>query len=317
LARRAQGAPDSAARELRAALADVERPGRSLALAERRSAFLADKWDVYAQLALTERARGRPGAAFEASERLRAREMLELLARGRVGAPSDTAAELVIREQDLRHRIAELTHDLESATAGDDALRGPNATPLRTAATEGLTRAQEAYAELLLEMRERTPQHAALVSPETPTWRDVARRLAPDEAFIEYLVSDSGTLAFAPRPDALPASRREVAAIARLAGPEPLVLSGGAATEDAFRREAPTRRILHLATYGVLNKHNPLFSYVDLAPGGGQDGRLEVHEVFGLRLQADLVVLSACQTGLGSGALADVPTGDDWVGLAR
>ncbi len=445
LARRAQGAPDSAARELRAALADIERPGRSLALAERRSAFLADKWDVYAQLALTERARGRPGAAFEASERLRAREMLELLVRGRVGAPSDTAAELVIREQDLRHRIAELTHDLESATAGDDALRGPNATPLRTATTESLTRAQEAYAELLLEMRERTPQHAALVSPETPTWRDVAQRLAPDEAFIEYLVSDSGslafvivsdtfaavdlgagrrdlarlvefargtlerratartdslwrgplrrlhqhlfapleetglladktrlvlvphgelhylpfaallesgagnrflverydvtvtpsaavwlalarsppgratagTLAFAPRPDALPASRREVAAIARLAGPEPLVLTGSAATEDAFRREAPNRRVLHLATYGVLNKHNPLFSYVDLAPGGGQDGRLEVHEVFGLRLQADLVVLSACQTGLGSGALADVPTGDDWVGLTR
>jgi len=42
-----------------------------------------------------------------------------------------------------------------------------------------------------------------------------------------------------------------------------------------------------------------------------------VHEVFGLTLAADLVVLSACQTGLGSGALADVPPGDDWVGLTR
>ena len=56
---------------------------------------------------------------------------------------------------------------------------------------------------------------------------------------------------------------------------------------------------------------------MDLAAGGEQDGRLEVHEVFGLRLAADLVVLSACQTGLGSGALADVPAGDDWVGLTR
>jgi CHAT domain-containing protein len=75
--------------------------------------------------------------------------------------------------------------------------------------------------------------------------------------------------------------------------------------------------VLHLATYGILNKPNPLFSYVELAPGGDQDGRLEVHEVFGLTLVADLVVLSACQTGLGSGALADVPAGDDWVGLSR
>jgi CHAT domain-containing protein len=56
---------------------------------------------------------------------------------------------------------------------------------------------------------------------------------------------------------------------------------------------------------------------VELAPGGGHDGRLEVHEIFGLALAADLVVLSACQTGVGSGALSDVPAGDDWVGLTR
>ena len=67
----------------------------------------------------------------------------------------------------------------------------------------------------------------------------------------------------------------------------------------------------------MLNQQNPLFSYVALAPDAGDDGRLEVHEVFGLRLAADLVVLSACQTGLGSGAESDVPAGDDWVGLAR
>ncbi len=441
LAFRAQGESDSAAREFRAAIAEVERPSRSLTLAERRSGFFADKWDVYAQLALTERARGRPGAAFEASERLRAREMLELLTRGRVSAPPDTAADLVAREQDLRRRIAELTQDLTPQPPLHAVERGS-----RGEVPNGvgeLQRIQDAYGELLLEMRERAPRHAALVSTETSSWRDVALRLAPDQAFIEYLVSDSGSLAFvvtrdtigvvelgvshrdlarlvklargtiepsgsprtdslwrgplrqlhryliapledarlltgkarlvlvphaelhyvpfaalvdgeraggflveryevsvtpsasvwlalgqrqagrgtagvlafAPRPDALPASRREVAAIARLAGAD--VLTGAAATEAAFRRDAPTRRVLHLATYGVLNKQNPLFSYVELAPGGSDDGRLEVHEVFGLQLAADLVVLSACQTGLGSGALADVPAGDDWVGLTR
>jgi CHAT domain-containing protein len=445
LARRAQGATDDAARELRAALAEIERPSRSLALAERRSAFLADKWDVYAQLALTERARGRTGAAFEASERLRAHEMLELLGRGRITAPRDTAAELVTREQDLRHRVAELTRDLERPSRRPEAVRGPDVSRASPATREVLLQAQDAYAELLLEIKERAPQHAALVGRQTATWRDVARRLMPDEALIEYLVSDSGSLAFvvardtiaaldlgvsrgdlarliefargtleprgsprtdslwraplrrlyqhlidpleqagllagkarlvivphaelhylpfaaliegegrvrflveryelavtpsasvwltlgdrpprraatgvlalAPRPDVLPASRREVAAIARLVGTEVRVLDGGTATEEAFRIEAPARRVLHFATYGVLNKHNPLFSYVELAPGGAHDGRLEVHEVFGLHLSADLVVLSACQTALGSGTLSDVPAGDDWVGLTR
>ena len=457
LARHAQGRDDEATRELRAALAEIERPSRSLALAERRSAFLADKWDVYGQLALIERARGRPEAAFEASERLRAREMLELLQRGRLSSP-DTASELVSREQDLRHRIAELTHDVDSADA--DALRGPDAPTASAATREALGRAHEAYGELLLEMRERSPRHAMLVSPVTATWRDVGRRLGSDAVLIEYLVSDSGSLAFliardtlavvdlgaerrtlarlvefargalvltprpplrnaerggqeagstpaeslwrgplrqlhqyliapleetglltgktrlflvphaelhylpfaallggsgdrqflieryeiavtpsasvwlalgdrpagavssgtlalAPRPDVLPASRREAAAVGRLSGADARVLTGSAATEAAFRREAPGRRILHLATYGVLNKQNPLFSYVDLAADSAQDGRLEVHEVFGLHLAADLVVLSACQTGLGAGALGDVPAGDDWVGLTR
>jgi tetratricopeptide (TPR) repeat protein len=451
MALRVRGALDDAAREQRAALAEIDRPARSLVLSERRSAYRADKWDVYAQLALTERARGFPGAAFEASERLRAREMLELLARGRVTTPSDTATELVEREQDLRRRMAELTEGLTPGPPLHDVERGLGG-EVRSAAGEAeLQRVQDAYAELLLDMRERAPRHADLVVREAATWRDVSRRLGADQVLIEYLVSDSGSLAFvvtqdtlavvdlgiarrdlaslvklargtlvphppspspqrgegerggaalwrgplrrlhqyliapieeagllpgktrllivphaelhylpfaalvgddgrfliqrydialtpsasvwlslgerrpdrsaagvlafAPRPDALPASRREVGAIARLAGAE--VLTGAAATEAAFRRDAPTRRVLHLATYGVLNKQNPLFSFVELAPGGEQDGRLEVHEVFGLHLSADLVVLSACQTGVGSGALADVPPGDDWVGLTR
>jgi CHAT domain-containing protein len=442
---RARGAMDAAARELRTAAADLQRAGRSLVLPERRAAFLADKWDVYAELALVERARGRPGAAFEASERLRARDMVELLGRGRVSAPSDTAAELVAREQDLRRRIAELMQEAEGAGSGE--LRGPDLTLPAGATRAALLRAQEFYAELLLELRERAPRHAALLSRDVAEWRDVAQRLAPDEAFVEYLLTDSASLAFvvvrdslsvvdlgvgrrevarqvefargtlerravqqadsmwraplrrlhgeliapiedagllagktrlvlvphaelhylpfaaltdaagegqarflveryelaltpsasvwlalarrrspggsagalalAPKPDVLPASRREVEAIGRRLGTDALVVAGGDATEAAFRREAPRRRVLHLATYGLLNKQNPLFSFVELGAGEGHDGRLEVHEVFGLDLAADLVVLSACQTGLGSGAVADVPAGDDWVSLTR
>jgi CHAT domain-containing protein/tetratricopeptide (TPR) repeat protein len=441
LALKAQGAFDAAARELRAAVDALEGPSRSLVLPERRSAFLADKWDTYAQLALLQRARGLPAAAFEANERLRAREMLELLTRGRITTSSDGSPDLIDREQDLRRRIAELTRELDRAASGTDVVRGPDLSRVGTSKRQELLQAQEEYADLLLRIRERAPRHAAFVSPRTASWREVAERLTPDQAFVTYLVSDSasvafvvvrdtmvtvdlrvsrrelarlvefargtldlrrsdslwrgpfrrlhahliapvedtrllagktqlvlaphaelhylpfaallssetrsrflgeryqltvtpsasvwlalgdrpsrtgeGVLALAPRPDALPASSREVAVVERLAGEKVQVRIGATATETMFRREAPGSRILHLATFGVLNKHNPLFSFVELMPGGADDGRLEVHEVFGLQLTAELVILSACQTGLGSGALADVPPGDDWVSLTR
>ncbi len=51
---------------------------------------------------------------------------------------------------------------------------------------------------------------------------------------------------------------------------------------------------------------------VFMAPGGKDDGRLEVREIFGLDLSAQLVVLSACETGLGK-----LSTGDELVGLQR
>ena len=134
-------------RELRAAIAELEGPGRSLRLAERRSAFLSDKWEVYAQLALVERQRNRPGSAFEASERLRAREMLELLARGRIGAPSGAGAPLIARAQDLQRRMAEL------ATASNDGVGGVSGAALRGPAERGGGGPRQ---EALTETRRRT-----------------------------------------------------------------------------------------------------------------------------------------------------------------
>jgi len=65
------------------------------------------------------------------------------------------------------------------------------------------------------------------------------------------------------------------------------------------------------------HKLNPLFSGIELEAGGGEDGRLDVHEILGLRLRAHLVTLSACETALGSGYFSEAPPGDDLVGLTR
>lgn len=90
------------------------------------------------------------------------------------------------------------------------------------------------------------------------------------------------------------------------------VLLRGDATEAQVKKLIETVGLVHFATHGDLSESEPLSSAVLLVPGGGEDGRLEVREVFGLDLHARLVVLSACETGLGK-----LSRGDELVGLQR
>jgi len=75
-------------------------------------------------------------------------------------------------------------------------------------------------------------------------------------------------------------------------------------------------RIVHFATHGVIDSENPQLSSVVLSlvdqSGNPQDGFLRVHEIYNLRLSADLVVLSGCRTALGQ----DI-RGEGLLGLTR
>jgi CHAT domain-containing protein len=75
-------------------------------------------------------------------------------------------------------------------------------------------------------------------------------------------------------------------------------------------------RFLHFATHGLLNSQQPELSGLVLSlvdeQGQPQDGFLRAHEVYNLKLTADLVVLSACQTALGKEV-----KGEGLVGLTR
>lgn len=89
--------------------------------------------------------------------------------------------------------------------------------------------------------------------------------------------------------------------------------TGAKATEAQLRSSTSEAQVVHLAAHGSYNVGNALYSALYLAPQAQQDGRLEVHEIYGLDLEStDMVVLSACQTNIG-----ELSAGDELVGLTR
>ena len=84
------------------------------------------------------------------------------------------------------------------------------------------------------------------------------------------------------------------------------------ATKTAFKTLGPQFSYLHFATHGRFDPDRPLHSGLVLAKDAQSNGFLSLGELYSLRLHADLVTLSACDTGLGK-----IRNGDDVVGLTR
>ena len=108
---------------------------------------------------------------------------------------------------------------------------------------------------------------------------------------------------------ALPESRHEVESVGEDLPKPSIVLLGADATESRFK-SLPLRSfdVLHLALHGYADLNYPDRSALVFAPerGGGNDGLLQVREIRQLSLDASLVTLSACDTGVGPTGQAGV-----------
>ena len=90
------------------------------------------------------------------------------------------------------------------------------------------------------------------------------------------------------------------------------LLLGKDASESNFKKAAGVFTRIHFATHGKFQADEPLKSGLYLAKDADNDGLLTVSELYSMNLDADLVTLSACETGLGK-----IANGDDVVGLTR
>ena len=109
----------------------------------------------------------------------------------------------------------------------------------------------------------------------------------------------------------LPFSEHEVDTI-KWNFPRITILTRDRAKESWVDENIQRFGIIHIASHGEFDPVNPLFSAIKLTKDKAYDGNLEAGEIFGLDIRADLVVLSACQTGLGK-----ITQGDDVIGLNR
>jgi pentatricopeptide repeat protein len=91
-----------------------------------------------------------------------------------------------------------------------------------------------------------------------------------------------------------------------------LLLLRNQANESNFRKYAGEYDIVHIATHGYFSKDAPMKSYLLLLGDQDNDGKLSAYELFGIKLNAYLVTLSACQT-----AVSRVSRGDEMLGLVR
>lgn len=105
----------------------------------------------------------------------------------------------------------------------------------------------------------------------------------------------------------LPGSRREVSDVARRLPPDEVTMLTGSDVQTAAVRTAAARStVLHFATHGIVDDSKPFDSFLALA-----DGKLTARDIYGLNLNANLVFLSACRSGMGK------VTGDGVLGLTR
>jgi CHAT domain-containing protein len=152
-------------------------------------------------------------------------------------------------------------------------------------------------------------------APNARAGEELAEIYANSRIFT-YKKNDAGKdILYVPR---LPFTRQEALSISNLMPKSDVLqaLDFNASKATALSQELSRYRYIHFATHGYLDSERPELSAIVLSTineiGAAQDGFLRANEIYNLNLPAELVTLSACETGLGKEI-----QGEGLVGLTR
>jgi CHAT domain-containing protein len=164
-------------------LAIFDSLGRQLGSPNLRSSFLALRQNAYtiavgilADLDASRPGRGFAARAFQASERARARTLIESLTEARLDVAGDLPEELRQRESELSARL----NRLQKERASEDRIAG----------------AEEEWDQLIAEIRKRDPRYASLRYPDPISWEEVQTLLDGETAVVSFVATTGRILVF-------------------------------------------------------------------------------------------------------------------------
>lgn len=183
---REMGQWSSALHHYRETIRYLESLRRGIPLSEQRAAFFGVVLSPYEDLiaALLERHQAQPDQGHLAEavnyvERARARALLDQLAEAQINTSAQLDPDLRQREETIGLQISQIQGHLQLPTL---------APTQRAALMEALRQSEQAYEQLLLEIRQRNPRYAALHYPEPVTSQQIQQLLPPEAALLEYFL---------------------------------------------------------------------------------------------------------------------------------
>lgn len=156
-----------------------------------RAAYLASREKAYEfyvgllmQLNATEPGKGHDAGALQASERARARSLMEMLNEAHVDIQEGVGAELVTRERDLRQSLNAKAQRLIQLTASKGSQQEIEALNKESSALE------DEYQQVQVAIRKASPAYAALTQPQPLSLKEIQQQLDPNTVLLEYSLGD-------------------------------------------------------------------------------------------------------------------------------